>query len=64
MTTMRAPGRAIVVRSWNIDMLRCTLIILLMMLFTPASASVWSRLDILEKRVDAVSKMSQRMDWQ
>ncbi len=43
-------------------MLRYTIIVLLMMLFTPASASVWSRLDVLEKRVDAVSKMSQRMD--
>ncbi len=62
MITTRAPGRAIVEQSWNIDMLRYTLIVLLMMLFTPASASVWSRLDILEKRVDAVSKMSQRID--
>jgi len=43
-------------------MLRYTLTLLLMMQFTPASASVWSRLDVLEKRVDAVSKMSQRMD--
>lgn len=62
MITMRAPGRAIVELCWNTDMLRYTLVILLMLLFTPASASVWSRLDVLEKRVDAVSRMSQRMD--
>ncbi len=62
MSTMRVPGRAIAVQSWIIDMLRCILIVLLMMLFTPASASVWSRLDVLEKRVNAISKMGQRMD--
>jgi len=63
MSTMRAPGRAIVVRFWIIDMLRYILIVLLMTAFVaPASASVWSRLDVLEKRVDALSRMSQRID--
>ena len=62
MSTMREPGRAIVAQSWIIDMLRRTCFVLLMMVFTPASASVWSRLDVLEKRMDAVTAMSQRMD--
>ena len=62
MSTMRAPGRAIGEPFWNTDMLRYTLFALLMIVFTPASASVWSRLDVLEKRVDAIAKMSQRMD--
>jgi TolA-binding protein len=43
-------------------MLRLALFALLTTALAPASASVWSRLDVLEKRVDNLARTSQRID--